>query len=64
MRKVADVEPVRVWARRANMASTSPRKMASRLSRLPMHPEPSPTQRQPIWSSALLNAISVHPYAG
>ena len=50
MRKVADVEPVRVWARRANMASTSPRKMASRLSRLPMHPEPSPTQRQPIWS--------------
>ena len=29
MRKVADVEPVRVWARRANMASTSPRKMAA-----------------------------------
>ena len=28
MRKVADVEPVRVWARRADLASTSPRKNA------------------------------------
>ena len=63
MRKVADVEPVRVWARRANMASTSPRNgkpvvsfaYASRALA-----DAAATHLE----SALLNAISVHPYAG